>query len=185
MSINLPLELFDGDSNKLNTLWHMRSFYSTLSNNLYKELRLIYNFYITNRIIYYIHRTNIYKNKNKFKDFVIDGNNIADNLIPGIPDQILDLELIFKLSKRRSLIISNRFIGERYADNLNERLISSYNLLNVKYSKQILSNSEIFLGANNIFNQDYYDNIRINAFGKRYYEPAPKRNFYFGINFSF
>ena len=123
--------------------------------------------------------------KNKFKDFVIEGNNIADNLIPGIPDQILDLELIFKLSKRRSLIISNRLIGERYADNLNERLISSYNLLNVKYSKQILSNSEIFLGANNIFNQDYYDNIRINAFGKRYYEPAPKRNFYFGINFSF
>ena len=123
--------------------------------------------------------------KNKFKDFVIDGNNIADNLIPGIPDQILDLELIFKLSRRRSLTISNRLIGERYADNLNERLISSYNLLNVKYSKQILSNSEIFLGANNIFNQDYYDNIRINAFGKRYYEPAPKRNFYFGINFSF
>ena len=123
--------------------------------------------------------------KNKFKDFVIDGNNITDNLIPGIPDQILDLELIFKLSKRRSLTISNRLIGERYADNLNERLISSYNLFNVKYSKQILSNSEIFLGANNIFNQDYYDNIRINAFGKRYYEPAPKRNFYFGINFSF
>jgi iron complex outermembrane receptor protein len=41
------------------------------------------------------------------------------------------------------------------------------------------------LGVNNAFNQEYFDNIRINAFGKRYYEPAPKRNFYFGINFSF
>ena len=70
--------------------------------------------------------------KNKFKDFVIDGNNITDNLIPGIPNQILDLELIFKLSRRRSLTISNRLIGERYADNLNESLISSYNLLNIK-----------------------------------------------------
>ena len=123
--------------------------------------------------------------KNKFEDFIIDNNNLADNLIPGIPSQMLDLDLIFKLSRGRSLIISNRLIGERYADNSNETLISSYNLLNFKYSKEILSNSEIFLGVNNAFNQEYFDNIRINAFGKRYYEPAPKRNFYFGINFSF
>jgi iron complex outermembrane receptor protein len=123
--------------------------------------------------------------KNKFEDFIIDNNNLADNLIPGIPSQMLDLDLIFKLSRGRSLIISNRLIGERYADNANETLISSYNLLNIKYSKEIFSNSEIFLGVNNIFNQEYFDNIRINAFGKRYYEPAPKRNFYFGINFSF
>ncbi|MDC0560127.1 TonB-dependent receptor [Flavobacteriaceae bacterium] len=122
--------------------------------------------------------------KNKFEDFIIDNNNLADNLIPGIPSQMLDLDLIFKLSRGRSLIISNRLIGERYADNANETLISSYNLLNVKYSKEIF-NSEIFLGVNNAFNQEYFDNIRINAFGKRYYEPAPKRNFYFGINFSF
>ncbi|MDA9817534.1 TonB-dependent receptor [Flavobacteriaceae bacterium] len=122
--------------------------------------------------------------KNKFEDFIIDNNNLADNLIPGIPSQMLDLDLIFKLSRGRSLIISNRLIGDRYADNANETLISSYNLLNIKYSKDIF-NSEIFLGVNNAFNQEYFDNIRINAFGKRYYEPAPKRNFYFGINFSF
>ena len=123
--------------------------------------------------------------KNKFEDFIIDNNNLADNLIPGIPSQMLDLDLIFKLSRGRFLIISNRLIGERYADNANETLISSYNLLNIKYSKEIFSNSEIFLGVNNTFNQDYFDNIRINAFGNRYYEPAPKRNFYFGVNFSF
>ena len=123
--------------------------------------------------------------KNKFEDFLIDNNNLADNLIPGIPSQMLDLDIIFKLSRDRSLIISNRLIGERYADNANETLISSYNLLNIKYSKEIFSSSEIFLGVNNAFNQDYFDNIRINAFGKRHYEPAPKRNFYFGINFSF
>ena len=123
--------------------------------------------------------------KNKFEDFIIDNNNLEDNLIPGIPSQMFDLDLIFKLSRGRSLIISNRLIGERYADNANETLISSYNLLNVKYSKEIFGNSEIFLGVNNTFNQEYFDNIRINAFGKRYYEPAPKRNFYFGINLSF
>ena len=85
--------------------------------------------------------------KNKFEDFIIDNNNLADNLIPGIPSQMLDLDLIFKLSRGRSLIISNRLIGERYADNANETLISSYNLLNIKYSKEIFKKSEIFLGV--------------------------------------
>ena len=27
----------------------------------------------------------------------------------------------------------------------------------------------------------YFDNIRINAFGGRYYEPAPGRTFYTGL----
>ena len=123
--------------------------------------------------------------KNRFKDFILDGNDLSENLIPGIPSQMLDLEVLFKLSKKSRLILSNRLIGDRYADNLNETLVGSYNIFNVKYSKEIFKQSEFSLGVNNLFNEEFYDNIRINAFGKRYYEPAPKRNFYFGINFSF
>ena len=123
--------------------------------------------------------------KNRFKDFILDGDDLSENLIPGIPSQMLDLEVLFKLSKKRMLIVTNRLIGERYADNLNETLVSSYNIFNVKYSKEIFKKSQFSLGVNNLFNEEFYDNIRINAFGKRYYEPAPKRNFYFGINFSF
>jgi len=123
--------------------------------------------------------------KNRFKEFRLDGNDLSENLIPGIPSQMLDLELLLKLSRGRTLILTNRLIGERYADNLNETLVSSYNIFNVKYSKDIFKKSQFSLGVNNLFNEDFYDNIRINAFGKRYYEPAPKRNFYFAINFSF
>jgi len=123
--------------------------------------------------------------KNRFKDFILDGDDLSENLIPGIPSQMLDLELLLKLSRKRTLILTNRLIGERYADNLNETLVSSYNIFNVKYSKEIFKKSQFSLGVNNLFNEEFYDNIRINAFGKRYYEPAPKRNFYFGINFSF
>ncbi len=123
--------------------------------------------------------------KNRFKDFILDGNDLSENLIPGIPSQMLDLELLLKLSRKRTLILTNRLTGERYADNLNETLVNSYNIFNVKYSKEIFKQSAFSLGVNNLFNEEFYDNIRINAFGKRYYEPAPKRNFYFGINFSF
>ena len=116
---------------------------------------------------------------------MLDDKNLKGLALPGIPDQILDIELIFNLSNRSDLIINNRLIGELYADNLNETEISSYNLLNVTYSIKIFKNSEIYLGVNNLFDVNYFDNIRINAFGKRYYEPAPKRNVHFGLNFSF
>jgi iron complex outermembrane receptor protein len=123
--------------------------------------------------------------KNTFNDFVLDGKNLNGLSLPGIPNKILDIELIFNLSNKSDLLINNRLIGELYADNLNETEVSSYNLFNITYSKKIFNNSEIYLGVNNLFDVNYFDNIRINAFGKRYYEPAPKRNFHFGLNFSF
>ena len=106
---------------------------------------------------------------------MLDGKNLNGLSLPGIPDQILDIELIFNLSDRSNLLISNRLIGELYADNLNETKVSSYNLFNITYSKKIFNNSEIYLGVNNLFDVNYFDNIRINAFGKRYYEPAKKK----------
>ena len=123
--------------------------------------------------------------KNTFNDFILDGNDLKGLSLPGIPDQILDIELILNLSKRATILINNRLIGELFADNLNETQVSSYNLLNITYSKKIFNNSEIYLGVNNLLDVNYFDNIRINAFGKRYYEPAPKRNVHFGLNLSF
>ena len=123
--------------------------------------------------------------KNTFNEFVLDGNDLKGLSLPGIPDQILDIELFFNLSKRSTLLINNRLVGELFADNLNETQVSSYNLLNITYSKQIFNNSEVYLGVNNLLDVNYFDNIRINAFGKRYYEPAPKRNYHFGLNLSF
>jgi iron complex outermembrane receptor protein len=158
-----------------------KNFYRNVGSTLRKGIELSSQFFFNRGKL----NLSYTLSKNQFKNFEIDDTNFSDNLIPGIPSQMLDLDIVFNLARGRSLIISNRLIGERYADNENETLVSSYNMFNLKYSKEILSNSEIFIGANNIFNQEYFDNIRINAFGKRYYEPAPKRNFYFGINFSY
>ncbi len=42
----------------------------------------------------------------------------------------------------------------------------------------------IFCGIDNLLNQNYSLGNDINAFGGRYYNPAPSRNYYAGINFS-
>ena len=38
-----------------------------------------------------------------------------------------------------------------------------------------------FIGVNNLFDEAYNSNLRINAFGGRYFEPGPERNVYGGI----
>ena len=108
--------------------------------------------------------------------------------IPGIPNQLFDLSALFKFQKELSLKMDYQFVGKRFADNLNLTEIEAHSLLNFKisklfYVKRIKLNS--FIGVNNILNKNYLDNIRLNAFGKRYYEPAPKRNVYLGVDISF
>jgi iron complex outermembrane receptor protein len=39
-----------------------------------------------------------------------------------------------------------------------------------------------FIGINNIFNAHYSDNVRINAFGNRFFEPAPLSHFFLGFS---
>ena len=42
-----------------------------------------------------------------------------------------------------------------------------------------------FLAIENLLDEEYIDNIRINAFGSRFYEAAPKINFVSGLKFNF
>ncbi len=42
-----------------------------------------------------------------------------------------------------------------------------------------------FVGINNLFDETYNANLRINAFGGRFYEPGPDRNFYAGVTIRF
>ena len=76
-------------------------------------------------------------------------------------------------------------MGERFADNFNLTKIDPHSLLSFKLSKPFYIKKiklTSFLGINNLLNEKYFDNIRLNAFGKRYYEPAPGRNFYLGLS---
>ncbi|MGB2514456.1 MAG: hypothetical protein ACPIAA_06020, partial [Flavobacteriaceae bacterium] len=51
--------------------------------------------------------------------------------------------------------------------------------------KITIAASDLTLGVNNLFNTLYSDNIRINAFGGRFFEAAPERTFYAGLSISF
>ena len=123
-----------------------------------------------------------------FKDFSENSNDYSGNKIPGIPKNIFTLSLEHRTKNNVFLNFNFKNIGEIYADNSNVTKIDKFNTLNFKMGKEFeISKSVIYpyLIINNIFQSEYFDNIRINAFGGRYYEPAPKRTIFGGIRVTF
>ena len=72
-----------------------------------------------------------------------------------------------------------------YLDNNNEVKVPSYALANIAVKNNFkIKRFSLNLGLQirNLFDEKYYDNIRTNAFGNRFYEPASLRQFILSIN---
>ena len=79
---------------------------------------------------------------------------------------------------------SPSFQQQTDANNSNTVKVESFQNIRLQVGKSFKFNNVDLTfsgGINNIFNERYFDNIRLNAFGKRYYEPAPTRNAYLGF----
>jgi len=104
--------------------------------------------------------------------------------IPGIPKNLLNFDLSWSNDSGSYANLDTTFTGEFYADNSNQAKVDSYIVSNLRLGRNFIRNDlniGFYLGVNNIFNEEYNSNIRINAYGNRYFEPAPKQNIFFGI----
>lgn len=119
-----------------------------------------------------------------FEEFSVGGVDLDGMSLPGIPEHHANLNLIYRPNADLSLSVPIQYVGKLWADNENETSIEDQLEASLMASYKIPLGQlrvEPQLGVRNLFNQSYFDNIRINAFGNRFYEPAPRRNFYFGL----
>ncbi len=119
-----------------------------------------------------------------YETFVQNGTDLDGFTLPGIPRHHAALNVIFKPTNAWEISLPLDYVGNLFADNQNQEEIDSYLEVNlsVRYVAQMNSLMvEPYFGIRNLTNTSYFDNIRINAFGSRYYEPAPERNFYVGL----
>ena len=75
-------------------------------------------------------------------------------------------------------------MGSFYADNANQVETDDYVVSNLRAGFRWARGQwsvEPFAGVSNLFDEEYMNNIRLNASFGRYYEPAPERNVYAGI----
>ena len=126
-----------------------------------------------------------------WSDFTFDrfrdreGNRFDGNRIPGVPDNQFHVGLDYRhpdgFYAGWDLLYAESF----FADNANTVKSDSYKLsgLRAGYTHK-WHGLEIspFVGINNLLDEEYFDNVRLNAGFGRYFEPAPERNYYGGIS---
>ncbi len=126
-----------------------------------------------------------------YSDFTFDNfpasvcTTCAGNKLPGLPDHNFYTELGYTHPSGFFSSIDFQYVSNMYVDNANTASNRPYGVSNLR-AGYIKTMDDIeftpYLGINNLFDEEYVGNVRINAFGGRYFEPAPEFNIYAGLN---
>ncbi len=122
----------------------------------------------------------------RFRDYIVNGNDYSGNNLTGTPLHVSVVGLHIMFPARLYLYMQCNFTGRIPLNDGNTVFASSYELLQAKIGWQISiakSSIHIYAGADNILNQKYSLGNDLNAFGNRFYNPAPARNIYAGLQF--
>ena len=119
--------------------------------------------------------------KYEFKNQEVSGD------LPGIPKSNFALKWLYGY-KDFDLKLDLKYVNSLFADNNNEVKVPSYLLSNIALKNKFNFRGfslEAGLHVRNLLDEKYYDNIRTNAFGNRFYEPASLRSFIISIKTTF
>ncbi len=125
----------------------------------------------------------------EFDDFVVDGDVFDGNTIPGIPEHVLRGEVFYRAANNLYAGIDAIYVGEQFADDANRFQADGYTVTNLRLGYQGDYGRwrvDPYLGVNNLFDEEYANNVRLNPFvpgsgNPRFLEPGPERNVYGGI----
>ena len=116
-------------------------------------------------------------------------NGVYDgNVLPAIPKKLLYGELSYFHISGIYGMIQYKYTGDIYVDDANSVKDSAYQLIHLRFGyKKYLFNLliEPYVGLNNLLNTPFNSNIRINAWGGRYFEPASEFSIYGGVSIRF
>ncbi|OOC50291.1 TonB-dependent receptor family protein [Thioalkalivibrio sp. AKL8] len=127
-------------------------------------------------------------NRFRFREFEdAEGVRHDGNRMPGLPREQLFVEADWR-DGPWFVTVDALHVGSRYVDNANTEKVGPQTTLNLRagrFWQQGDTRAEAFVAANNLLDADNVDNIRINAAGGRYYEPAPGLTLMAGVRMYF
>lgn len=131
----------------------------------------------------------------RLRDFTDEQGNDADgNRLPGLPREQWVTEVEWRGGGQRFAALEWQYVGDLYAENSNQTNVSDYWLLGIRAGDSVRIGRQslnVYGGVRNLLDEDYFSNIRINANADRpveergYFEPAPGRTFYAGLEWVF
>ncbi|KJS33684.1 MAG: hypothetical protein VR64_01750 [Desulfatitalea sp. BRH_c12] len=120
----------------------------------------------------------------QFENYRKDARDLDGNDVPGLPRHQIWNELVYRHASGIYAAASAGYIGRFYVDDENTLSNDHYTVVDLRtgFIKQWTHwRIEPFVGVRNLFDAEYNGNVRINAAGGRYFEPAPPVNVYGGI----
>ncbi len=124
----------------------------------------------------------------QYKNFEIAGVDLDGNFLPGIPKQLLTSAVRYVNKSGWYSTLQARFVGDIFLNDTNTSQDDSYLIINLRLGHRInIDNWRLtpFFGVNNLLDTNYNSNIRINAFGDRFFEPGPGVNIFGGVKVRF
>ncbi|NND33824.1 MAG: TonB-dependent receptor, partial [Saprospiraceae bacterium] len=119
-----------------------------------------------------------------FSEYQLDGIDLNGNTVSGIPENYGSLGLAYNGEKGLFAKLDFIATGQLFADDLNKTTVDGYQVIHIRAGQKLMIKNtgvKVHAGVRNLGNVEYFDNVRINAFGGRYYEPAPGRHYFGGI----
>lgn len=113
-----------------------------------------------------------------------NGRDFSGSRLPGVPEYFAFLNFNYENDGGFKATFETFYSGSLFANNSNSVKVPDYFVSSLRATYDIQTANLLlrpYVGINNLFNEKYNSNIRINSFGGRYYEPAPERNVYAGI----
>jgi iron complex outermembrane receptor protein len=123
-----------------------------------------------------------------YEDFNTVNGDFSGNVMPGIPKHNANISLKNTSNEGFVYHVESRFISSLFANDGNTNEANGYTLVNAQIGYKWNSNGTEFspyVGINNLFDVDYNDNVRLNAFGGRHYEAGPPLHLFGGIRVRF
>lgn len=124
----------------------------------------------------------------EYDQFTEGTADYAGNTIPGVPQHQAAMDLAWQHDSGVYAGWDALYIGSLQANSANTVEVDAYLVSNLRLGYRYAGESwslEPFAGIYNLFDESYNGNIRVNAAFGRYYEPAPERNAYAGIELSY
>ena len=114
-------------------------------------------------------------------------NQLINGQLPGVPKSNFSLEWVYNKDNFYAQL-DLKYAHSLFADDMNQVKVPSFFLSNLALKNTYsIKDLEITAGLQirNLFNEKYFDNIRLNAFGNRFYEPASLRSYLFSLSTNF
>ncbi|GED23718.1 TonB-dependent receptor family protein [Halomonas halmophila] len=125
----------------------------------------------------------------EFQDYADQDGNYDNNRIPGIPERTWVNQLTWQGVGERFATLETRYVGSMYADDANSVKVDDYWLANLRagdgWKLSQDTSLKAYVGVQNLFDREHYDNISINANNGRYFYTAPDRSAYAGLELTF